>query len=328
MHDGIHVSFRELRSRGVQVGVFSGQDVHRALGDGSDGLVLQRQGRVKLGDLRLWRRLLLRLVHRERQGEVQRAARVIRLAHASDKLYSELEVLQTFELVDVEGLEPDEFFSELQAIETGLRARSLGKGARLGLLRTRVRLVTFGVEIAPLVEGKTQDRENVGAVPESLPRGGRQGGHSYSNFDVLLLTPGTATVPAASSPSKRQSHFERGPLMPLLLQGDFQNNRRRVGHVGRGGAGLLVMLRLLLPLLLTNESLGSIGIVSLHAGLHVLQLPFLGSQDVCILGPVLTQRHLSWSVHFVVGLQLTSSLTFSTPSRSTARFTPVLVPEG
>jgi len=49
--DGIHISFRELRSRGVQVGlvwVFSSQDVHRALGDGSDGLVLQRQGRVKL----------------------------------------------------------------------------------------------------------------------------------------------------------------------------------------------------------------------------------------------------------------------------------------
>lgn len=38
-----------------------------------------------------------------------------------------------------------------------------------------VRLVAFGVRIAPLVVGEAQGGENVRAVPQSLPGGGRQG---------------------------------------------------------------------------------------------------------------------------------------------------------
>lgn len=64
------------------------------------------------------------------------------------------------------------------------------------------------------------------------------------------------------------------------------------------------MLLLLLPLLLANEGLSCIGIISLYAGLHVLQLSLLGSQDVSILGTVLTQRHLSWGVDLMVRLLL------------------------
>lgn len=92
---------------------------------------------------------------------------------------------------------------------------------------------------------------------------------------------------------------------------------------------VVLLLLLLFPLLLANESLGSIGIISLDAGLHVLQLPLLGSQDVSILGTVLTQRYLSGGVDLMVRLLLWlllgSNLTFSTPSLSAARNTSVLV---
>lgn len=76
-----------------------------------------------------------------------------------------------------------------------------------------------------------------------------------------------------------------------------------------------MMLLLLLPLLLTNESLGSVGIVPFHAGFHVLQLPLLSRQHVSVLGAVLAQGHLGWGMDLAVGL-LTNS--FSCPSLHTA----------
>lgn len=92
---------------------------------------------------------------------------------------------------------------------------------------------------------------------------------------------------------------------------------------------MVVVLLLVFPLLLANESLGRIGVFSLHAGLHVLQLPLLGSQNISVLGTVLTQRHLSRGVDLMVRLLLWllfgSNLTFSTPRLSAARNTSVLV---
>lgn len=102
------------------------------------------------------------------------------------------------------------------------------------------------------------------------------------------------------------------------------------------GAGLLLLM-LLLPLLLTNESLGGVGVVPLYAGLHVLQLPLLGGQDISVLGAVLAQRHLSRGVYLVVGLRLLLRLrllgaTLTFPSRvpvlgATGR-APVLIGRG
>lgn len=126
-------------------------------------------------------------------------------------------------------------------------------------------------------------------------------GHFDPDFDVRVLAPGA--VPAtAPSPSNREAHFQSTPLVFLLLQWDLQYDGRRTGKIGVGGGRLLVMLLLLLPLLLTNESLGSVGIVSLHTGFHVLQLPLLSSQHVSVLGAVLAQGHLGWGVDLAVDL--------------------------
>lgn len=54
-------------------------------------------------------------------------------------------------------------------------------------------------------------------------------GHSYPDFDVLILASGAAgAVSAASSSSfstsEGETHFQRAPVVPLLLQRDFQDN--------------------------------------------------------------------------------------------------------
>lgn len=146
-------------------------------------------------------------------------------------------------------------------------------------------------------------------------------GHSDPDFDVGVLTPG-AMPTTAPSPSNREAHFQSTPLVFLLLQGDLQDDGRRTGKIGVGGGWLLVMLLLLLPQLLTNESLGSVGIVPLHTGFHVLQLPLLSGQHVGILGTVLTQGHLGWGVDLAVGLLRNS---FSCPSLRAAGRTLLFV---
>lgn len=146
-------------------------------------------------------------------------------------------------------------------------------------------------------------------------------GHSDPDLDVGVLTPG-AVPTTAPSPSNREAHFQSAPLMLLLLQGDLQDDGRRAGKVGVGGGWLLVMLLLLLPQLLANESLGGVGILPLHAGFHVLQLPLLSGQHVGVLGPVLAQGHLGGGVDLAVGLLRSS---FSCPGLRAAGRTLLLV---